>query len=178
MIEPRNARTGKLRVLAALSVAAALVMTVLPIPAWASPFWPEWTVLVVIYWCIALPHRFNLKFAWTAGLLMDLIKGSLLGQHALAYLLVAYICIHVYQRLRIYPLLQQAFSVGALMLPYFLLSLGVESLLHPDALVDWRYWTPIAGSVLLWPWVLSILRLLRQTAAETRVRPEHERTAR
>lgn len=163
---PRTATLGKLYALAALSVAVALVMTVLPIPTWASPFWPEWTVLVVIYWCLALPHNLNLKFAWATGLLMDLIKGSLLGQYALTYLLVAYVCIHVYPRLRIYPLFQQAFSVGALLIPYFLLSWGMDSLLHPDISIDWRYWAPIASSVLLWPWVFSILRLVRQTASE------------
>ena len=162
---PRIAGFGKLHVLAALSVAVALVITVLPIPTWASPFWPEWTVLVVIYWCLALPHKFNLKFAWAAGLLMDLIKGSLLGQYALAYLLIAYICTHVYPRLRIYPLIQQAFSVGALMIPYFLLCWGVDSLLHPNTSIDGLYWAPIASSVLLWPWVLSILRWVRQKAS-------------
>lgn len=162
---PRSARIGKLQIIAVVSVVGALVMTVLPIPVWAAPFWPEWTVLVVIYWCLALPHQFNLKFAWAAGLLTDLVKGALLGQYALAYLLVAYICTHVHQRLRIYPLVQQAFSIGALMIPYFLLSWSIDSLLHPDTTVDWRYWAPIASSVLLWPWVFSILRLVRQKAS-------------
>ena len=156
-------RIGKLQVLASLSIVVALVMTVLPIPTWATPFWPEWTALVVIYWCLALPHSFNLKFAWAAGLFMDLIKGSLLGQYALAYLLVAYICIHVYRQLRVYPLFQQAVLIGGLLIPYFLLCLLVESAVH-SLNADWRYWTPIAASVLLWPWVFSVLRLLRQQA--------------
>ncbi len=161
----KTAGLGKLQMLAAFSVVTALVLTVLPIPSWALPFWPEWTILAVTYWCLALPHRFNLKFAWAAGLLMDLIKGSLLGQYALAYLLVAYICINIHQRLRIYPLFQQAVAIGALLVPYFLLSLWVESGLR-SVTADWRYWMPIASSMLLWPWVFSMLRLVRQKASE------------
>ncbi len=160
---PAFLRIEKLQVLAMLSVIVALVLTVLPIPNWALPFWPEWTILVVIYWCLTLPHKFNLKFAWVAGLLMDLIKGSLLGQYALTYLLVVYICINIYPRLRIYPLFQQAIAIGALLVPYFLLSLWVSSSFH-SVTADWRYWTPIASSMLLWPWVFSMLRLVRQKA--------------
>ena len=156
--------SGKLHILVVFSVLCALVMTVLPIPSWAMPFWPEWTVLVVIYWCLALPHKLNLTFAWTSGLVMDLIKGSLLGQYALAYLLIAYICIHVHQRLRIYPLFQQAIAIGALIIPYFLFFLWIDSNLHL-AQVGWRYWMPIVSSVVLWPWVFSMLRLVRQKAA-------------
>ncbi len=161
----KTVRIGKLQILAAFSVVCALVMTVLPIPNWALPFWPEWTVLVVIYWCLALPHKFNLKFAWGTGLLIDLIKGSLLGQYALAYLLVAYICVNIHRRLRIYPLFQQAVSIGGLLIPYFLLTLWIDSSLHSVA-VDWRYWAPIASNMLLWPWMFSILRLVRQKASE------------
>ena len=139
-------------------------MTVLPIPGWALPFWPEWTILVVIYWCLALPHRLNLTFAWTTGLLVDLIKGSLLGQCALAYLLVAYICISIHQRLRIYPLFQQALAVGVLLVPYFLVLLWIDGGLRPAITVDWRYWMPIVSSMLLWPWVFSMLRLVRRKA--------------
>ena len=156
---------SKLYFLATLSVGCALVMTVLPIPGWAAPFWPEWTILVVIYWCLALPHKFNLTFSWMTGLLMDLIKGSLLGQHTLAYLLVAYICITIHRQLRIYPLSQQALAIGALMAPYFLLSLWINNNLH-SASIDWRYWTPILSSIVLWPWVFSVLRLTRQKASE------------
>ena len=157
---------GKLQVLAVLSVVVALVMTVLPIPSWALPFWPEWVILVVIYWCLALPHRFNLKFAWMTGLLMDLIKGSLLGQHALAYLLIAYICINIHQQLRVYPLLQQSVMIGALLIPYYLLSLLADNSLRSVQVAGWRYWPPIASSMLLWPWVFSMLRLVRQKALE------------
>ena len=154
---------GKSQFLVVLSIIVALVITVLPIPIWALPFWPEWTILVVIYWCLASPHKFNLKFAWIAGLLMDLIKSSLLGQHALSYLLVAYICAHIHQRLRVYPLFQQAIAIGGLLLPYFLLNFGIDHI-HHSATLDWRYWTPIISNILLWPWVFSVLGLVSQKA--------------
>ena len=155
--------TVKIHALAFLSVAVAMILTVLPIPDWATPFRPEWSILIIIYWCLSSPGNFGLSFAWCTGLFMDLIKGSLLGQYALMYLLIAYICIHAYRQLRVYPLLQQAFWIGALLVLYFTLCLSIDGTRHPVA-VDWRYFAPVATSALLWPWVFSTLRLVKQKA--------------
>ena len=151
----------KMHMLAFLSVVVAMIMTVLPIPNWATPFWPEWPLLIIIYWCLSSPGNFNLNFAWCTGLFMDLIKGSLLGQYALMYLLIAYICLHTHLRLRAYPLLQQTLWVGILLALYFILGLSIDNTRHLVS-VDWRYFAPIATSVLLWPWIFSILRLAKQ----------------
>ena len=34
---------------------------------------PQWVVLVLIYWIIALPHRIGIVVAWLIGLLLDVL---------------------------------------------------------------------------------------------------------
>lgn len=92
---------------------------------------------------------------------MDLIRGSLLGQYALMHLLVAYVCILIHRRLRTYPLLQQTLWISALLVLYFILCLSIDSTRQPVAM-DWRYFAPAATSLLLWPWIFSVLRLAKQ----------------
>ena len=104
--------------LVALTVFAAMILSALPIPQWAHVFWPEWVLLVVIYWCLAMPERLNIKFAWFVGILSDLLEGSLLGQHALLYTLIAWLTTYFYQRLRLYPPHQQVFFIALLLLIY------------------------------------------------------------
>ena len=68
----------------------ALFLMVMPLPEWIRPFRPEWVTLVVIYWCLALPSRVNIGIAWIMGLIVDVLTGTLLGQHALAMAIVAF----------------------------------------------------------------------------------------
>ena len=65
------------------SFLAALALTVLPLPDWVALIRPEWVALVLIYWCMALPGRVGVGFAWITGLLLDVLRAGLLGQHAL-----------------------------------------------------------------------------------------------
>ena len=53
--EWRERRTRLVPALAILLVAG--VLTVLPLPGWLQWGRPEWVALILIYWCIALPHR-------------------------------------------------------------------------------------------------------------------------
>ena len=50
-----------------LTFVAAYVLAVLPLPHWLQWGRPEWVALVLIYWCIALPHRVGMVPAWCWG---------------------------------------------------------------------------------------------------------------
>lgn len=140
----------------------ALMLTMLPLPDWAALFRPEWVALVLIYWCLALPDRIGIGIGWTLGLLLDVIKGALLGQHALALALVAYLTIHLHQRIRVFPLWQQALFVLLMVALNQMLVLWVKGIIgQPPG--SWLYWLPSLTSMLLWPWVFLILRDLRRT---------------
>ena len=101
-----------------VSFFAAMILAVITFPnnlPWEFGFLrPDWVLLVLIYWVIALPHRVGVMTAWVIGLMVDVLLGSLLGQHALIFLLVAYIAQNLYQRLRMFAVWQQSMVVFAL----------------------------------------------------------------
>ncbi|MDP1708554.1 MAG: rod shape-determining protein MreD [Gammaproteobacteria bacterium] len=150
----------------ALSLLVALMLSLVPIPTWATLVRPEWVMLVLIYWCLALPHRIGIGTAWGMGLLMDAATGTLLGQHALAFALVAYITLKLYMRLRLFTLWQQALSVLALVFIEQMLVLWITGMTHQ---LPWRwdYLLPTLTSMLLWPPVFLVLRNLRRTLRVT-----------
>lgn len=157
---------SKLNVAVFLSMLTALTLSVIPIPLFAVPFWPQWALLVLVYWCIALPDRYNVGFACLCGLVMDLLYGSVIGQHMLACIVVAAPAIFLHRHFRLCPVWQQALIVGILLIPYFLLILWIHNFLYTVE-SDWRYWAPLLSSMLLWPWIFSVLRLMRYKASQS-----------
>lgn len=147
------------------SFVVALALTIMPLPAWARAYRPEWVPMVLIYWTMASPATVGLGNAWLLGLLMDAAQGALLGQHALGYTLTAYISLVLYQQMRVFPLAQQAIAVGLMLLPHRSLMLWINGILGhtPNT---WLYWAPLLSSMLLWPWVFLLLKATRPRASQ------------
>ena len=99
-----------------ISFLIAYVLVVFPLPDWAELARPQWAALILIYWCMAVPDRVSVGVGWTVGLFQDALQSSLLGEHALSYAIVAFLTVKLHQRIRIYPLSQQALSVLVLLL--------------------------------------------------------------
>lgn len=150
----------------ALSLLAALMLTLLPLPGWAMPARPEWVMLVLIYWCLAMPQRVGIGAAWIMGLLLDAATGALLGQHALAFALVAYITLKLHIRIRLFTPWQQALSVLALVFIEQMLVLWITGMINQ---IPWRwgYLLPSLTSMLLWPPIFMLLRNVRRTLRVT-----------
>lgn len=144
-----------------LTFIVALMLTLVPLPEWAEVARPEWVAMVAIYWVMALPERVGVGIAWFMGLFLDVAKGSLLGQHAFALTLVAYVTTHLYMRLRIFPLMQQSLVVMVLVALELMLVLWIKGIIGQSP-ETWTYWIPAFTSALLWPWVFLILRDLRR----------------
>ena len=150
---------GRLMLLATFAV--VLILMVVPGPPWAEPFRPDWVGLVLIYWCVAVPHRVGVGTGWTLGLVLDVMYGSLLGSHALAKSVIAYIAVRLHLQLRMFPLWQQAVSVLVLLVVNQLLVLWVRGVMGraPETFV---YWTPSIVGMVIWPWLFVILRDVRR----------------
>ena len=135
----------------------AIVLTLIPLPEWAKPYRPEWIALLAIYWSITTPKRFNLGSSWIAGLVLDVLRGSLLGQHAIGFALSSFFSIRLHQRMRAYPFSQQAFFIALFLLPYMSINLWIYGMLDqsPDS---WLYWMPVLTSALSWPLVVIVMR--------------------
>ncbi|MDX1654971.1 MAG: rod shape-determining protein MreD [Candidatus Competibacteraceae bacterium] len=143
------------------SLLAALLLTLMPLPLWLDRFRPDWVTLALIYWCLALPTRVGVGTGWTMGLILDAAKGTLLGQHALALAVVAWLAVKTHQRVRTLPLPHQALIVCGYLLTGRLLVLWINGMIGYPPRNGWAL-TPVLGGMLLWPLVFVALRDLRR----------------
>lgn len=144
-----------------LSLTVALLLTTVPLPEQLRVMRPDWVLLVLIYWAMALPHRVGVVIGWSMGLINDVLTGMLLGQHALAYCLVIFLTLKLHQRLRLYPLWQQAQSILVLLTLGQLLLLWINGMIGRP-IHSWWYWAPSLIGALLWPVLFVFLRGLRR----------------
>lgn len=149
-----DGRISRLRV--TVTVIIALILAVLPLPHAIDIARPYLLLLLVIYWSLSAPRIAGMTFAWLCGMAIDLLKGTTLGQHALAFLVVSFL-VHKFQlRIRIFPLSQQTMTVAILLLVYEVLVWYTDGVLgYP--VTTWARWWPVLTSTLLWPVVVGIL---------------------
>lgn len=146
----------------ALTLVLALLFNLLPWRNIAGV--PDLTATVLAFWCIHQPRRIGIGIAWTLGLVLDVGNGALLGQHALAYSVLAFLAISVHRRILWFPLWQQALHLLLLLLSTQLLTLAIRV----AAGAGFPGWSYFAGSLIcaaLWPGV-SFLLLLPQRQPE------------
>ena len=146
-----------------LSLVLGLVLMILPLPDWVQPYRPDWLALILIYWSMAMPKRVGLWFAFFAGLVLDVAQGTLLGQHAMALVIVVFLNLNFYQQVRVLALIQQAMYVFSLLLINQMVIAWVEGILGRPTPVLAFFAAPVIG-MLIWPWVFVVLRDIRRKA--------------
>jgi rod shape-determining protein MreD len=143
-----------------LSLLAALVLMLLPVPPALQALRPYWLALVLAYWVIEEPDRVGLGFAFLIGLVADLVVGSLLGEQALRLVVITFILQRFRARLRFFPMSQQALAIGALLLNDRIVTTAIRMTLG-ETVPPAGYWlSPLVG-LLLWVPVFVLLDGLR-----------------
>ncbi len=142
------------RVLYWLSVAMGLVLTIVPLPEWLGPVRPDLALLAVIYWILASPRIAGLGYAWLAGLFLDVLRGMTLGQHALGFVLVAFLTHRAQLRMRMFPILHQAAAVMVLLAVYHFVLFWTDGLTG-HGYTGWNRWLPVLSGALLWPLIVA-----------------------
>lgn len=135
----------------------ALVLALLPMPDWTVWLRPAWVLMVLIYWGMMIPYRVSVGVAWMLGIVMDLLTGAVLGEHALAYTVVIYFVSRIYIRLRMYPLIQQGLSIFVFVLLYQFIIYCVQGFVG-ELPGSHLYWLSSVTSMLLWPWMFVLMR--------------------
>jgi rod shape-determining protein MreD len=144
-----------------LSFVVALMLTALPMPVWAALWRPAWVALVLVYWCMAAPRYAGIVMGWVLGLFLDVLAGTLLGQHALALAVVAFVVHRFHRQVRVLPLWQQGVGVFGLVFLYQVLILWITGIRGIPVLAS-AYWSSPLVSMLLWPWIFIVLRDVRR----------------
>jgi rod shape-determining protein MreD len=146
-----------------ISLLVSLVLMILPLPDWAQIYRPNWMALTLIYWSMALPKRVGLWVAFFSGVILDTSLGTLLGQHTLALVIIIFINMSFYQRIRVLALAQQAIYVFVLLLINQVVVVWVEGVLGQSTPLLAFFSAPFIG-MLIWPWVFVVLRDIRRKA--------------
>ncbi|WP_343292229.1 rod shape-determining protein MreD [Vandammella animalimorsus] len=144
-----------------LFIAASLLVALClhALPMGQVPWFPDVMLLVLCFWALHQPQRVGIGTAFVLGVAVDVLHASLLGQHALAYIVAVFWVQTVQNRLRWYQGgMQQAIL---LLLPFFCVSLlqaclgWLSSRIWPSSLV---FLAPLLQA-LLWPlvrhWLLA-----------------------
>jgi len=141
------------------SFVGALLLDFLPWPDLRLV--PDFVALVLVFWCVRQPRLVGLGVAWALGLLVDAGNGVLLGEHALAYSLAAFIALWLSRRILWFGPFLQAGHVALILAASQTLVLVVR-IVAGDAFPGWAiYVGPLAGA-LLWPMVSWLLVLLQR----------------
>ena len=122
---------------------------------------PEWMILIVIYWAIALPSNNKLFLAFLTGIIVDIVYGQVLGISSLFYVLMVYIILRLYNSLRYMTIVQQA--VVLFIFIFLKQHLLVWAYFIIDRNID--YQALIVGSIItasIWPLIYYSLRFIRR----------------
>jgi len=141
-----------------LTLTAALLLNLLP---W-SGYWlwvkPDFVALVVLYWCIEQPRKMGFVAAWLLGMFMDVADGTLFGQHALAYTILAYAGIVLHRRVRMFAVTPQALHIIPLLLLNDLIIVSVRVIGGAD-FPGWHYFIGSFVAGALWPPLGALLKI-------------------
>jgi rod shape-determining protein MreD len=164
MIMPRGADQLLLPVnplFIGLSLLLALALEMLPVGR--HPASPDVLALVLVFWIVHQPQRVGVGLAFLFGLVIDVHEGAVLGQHALAYTLLAYFAVSMHRRLLWFSVPSQALQI----LPLFFAAHGISMLTRLIVGGMFPGWSVMLAPVfeaLLWP-VVSWLLLAPQRRA-------------
>ena len=138
-----------------ISIIAALMLAIAPVPDWAEAFRPDWVALTLIYWAMNLPRTYSVGGAWLIGLVLDVAQGTLLGQHALALSLIIYVTVKFHLQMRQFPTLQMSATVFALLVLYQFILFWINGVAGFNAPAV-NYWGPVIAGSLIWPLVTML----------------------
>lgn len=144
-----------------LLLAVGLFLSLTPLPVSLEPFRPPWVSLVLIYWSLEGPRPITLGLAFVLGLLADVLMASLIGLHALQWVVLMFLVARFSSRIRFSSPLKQTLTVLFLLLNERFILLWVL-LLKGDRELGLGLWMPAVIGALIWPWLFVFLSRMRQ----------------
>jgi len=155
--------TSSRRLPVIITLLVGLMLTVMPLPGLIAPGRPDWLALLIIFWAMQLPRTWSVGSAWTIGIILDVANGTVLGQHALALCVIAYLTVRFHLLMRVFPLSQLTATVFALLALYQFLLFWVNGVAGVDA-PSVSYWAPVISGTVIWPFFYMFLSGLRYRA--------------
>ena len=131
------------------SLAATLALASVPLPDSIAPLHPDWVAVVLLYWSVMAPRQLSLFTAFWMGIALDTLTGALLGQNALALLVIIYLAEKFHLRLRVFPVSQLALTVLILLGLYEFILFWIDGMAGRSVPLIERWLPPLTGT-LVW----------------------------
>ncbi len=144
-----------------VSFMLALLLTLIPLPVWANWFRPLWVLMVLSYWALVLELYQGIGSAFFAGVMLDVLGGTLLGEHAAAMIVGIFIVMRLKRQILMYSLEQHALFMLFLTFVYQGILFLVEGFTGhaPQTLL---FLAPLITTPIFWPWIFIMLRDCRR----------------
>lgn len=150
----RKSRDSALHVYGTVFV--ALLLMLVPLPRFLSVLRPSLVALAILYWSTMSPRSGGILVGFLAGLLLDLLQGSLLGEHALAMSMLAFLAVRLHLMTRAKPIFEQGLLVLISLLLYEGLIWAIDGW-SGHSLNSWLRWLPCFIGAAAWPVVVGLL---------------------
>ncbi|MBL6734449.1 MAG: rod shape-determining protein MreD [Shewanellaceae bacterium] len=143
------------------TVVFSLLLEIMPLPTWIEFFRPSWILIVICYWAMALPHRFGVLTACFLGIMLDILLGAAIGGRGLILAVIVYFTLINYQRLRNFPIWQQALYISIMSVIYYVTLFWIQYVIS-NAQFKLSLLLPALSNMLIWPWAHWFLRKIRR----------------
>jgi len=152
-----------------MTLLGATVLAITPLPTAAEPFRPPFLTMAVIYWSMMWPRLCGLLTAFICGIILDILHGGLLGQHALSLVVVSFLTVRFHLQIRIFPLWQLTATATLLM------AIDTFFVFWSDGIAGYPIggiarWAPVLAGGISWAPVMALLDSLRLRAENRRKR--------
>jgi rod shape-determining protein MreD len=158
-----GARSGEMFFVIGLTFYVAFILMVIPMPEWGAYYRPDWAALVLVYWAFAIPDRVGPLVGFGIGFLVDLLLVQKFGLAATSYAVLGFLAQRLNQQIRMFPVWQQAISIGVFIAISKLIFAWLSSFVSAFS-TGYIYWLPILSDMIVWPLVYFMLREIRQSA--------------
>jgi len=132
-----------------LTALGALALHLLPLPDVLGIFRPAFVVLCVVYWSLNAPRAGGIALGFITGLALDVFKGAVLGQYALATSLIAYVTIRQHLLMRNKPVFEQTLFVVVMLLLWEVVIWAIDGWTG-QASAGLGRWVHVATGALCW----------------------------
>lgn len=155
-----------------LAFILALALTILPMPELLNGIRPSWVLLLVLYLQFYLPDYFQVWALFVVGLILDVLLSTVIGEHAFALTVTAWLINSKSRRFYFFSIGQQMALIGLFSAIYQgLLMIITASLGFHTGWIG--FVGSVVSSVILWPWVRLVLE---DTLLKSAVRRRSQRT--
>lgn len=139
-----------------ISLLCALLLQLVSLPESLAAFRPLWIPILLVYWALNDARLPVLLAAFLFGIALDVLLNAVMGQHALAFVLLTYLALKLRGLFSMLPLWQSTIGLLPLWVLYAFLMFWIDGVARHRS-DPWLRWLPVAATPLFWPLVHGLL---------------------